>query len=1291
MAGSQKEFELLFKLKATLGGDFKNTFKQAIDTQKQLRDSLKELNSTQSKLDSYAKQRVEITKNNDKLRELIEEHERLQQELRETGEPTEALRRKLERNESQIQQTTAKLEEQAEKLNKLREELNEAGVDTGNLADENERLQKSYDNLKSSQERLQRLNEEQQKVKESIGQTKAQLAGTLGVIGGVAAAVYAGPVKAAMDYETALAKVGTIADGTKVPMETMSKEIMALSNSTGIAATALADDVYNAISAGQDTADAVNFVTYSTKLAKAGFAESAQTLDVLTTILNAYGLEADEVGRVSDMLIQTQNKGKVTVAELSSVMGKIIPTAKSNGVALEQITAGYAIMTSKGIAAAETTTYMNSMLNELGKSGTTADKALRAAAGKGFKELMAEGKSLSEVLNILQEDAAKGGKSLADVFGSAEAGKAAVALLSDGVEDFNEQVANMLAASDGIGATQAAFEKMEDTTAARMEKAKNSIANLGVVLGQQLLPVVGTLADKVAGVVTKVSEFAQQNPKAVQTALKAVAAFAGLRVAGLGTKLGFLEIKKGFLGIKTAFESFKALRAAEQLGGVAAKAGGIVTKVGPIVAIIAAIGAAIYYVANNLEDVRAKIQKTFGDDGLRIFDQIWASITMVGEAFKTAFAGVSTDLFSTLQQILPTLISTLQTAATSILPVIVQLITQIAPLLAQLITGILPVLGQQLLPVVGTLADKVAGVVTKVSEFAQQNPKAVQTALKAVAAFAGLRVAGLGTKLGFLEIKKGFLGIKTAFESFKALRAAEQLGGVAAKAGGIVTKVGPIVAIIAAIGAAIYYVANNLEDVRAKIQKTFGDDGLRIFDQIWASITMVGEAFKTAFAGVSTDLFSTLQQILPTLISTLQTAATSILPVIVQLITQIAPLLAQLITGILPVLGQLISAIVQVAGQLITAVLPVITELIAQLIPVITQIITSILPVIIDLVNMLLPLVMQIVQAVLPVIIQLLNTLVPVVMQIIQAILPVFIELLNQLMPVIQTIVNSVLPVLVQVINALLPLFQTIIDAILPVFMQLLNALVPVIQTLASILSSVLGVALEAISGIVQGVMQVFQGLITFITGVFTGNWRQAWDGIKSIFSGIWEAIKSVAKGAVNGIISIINGIIGGLNKLKIPDWVPGLGGKGINIPLIPMLAKGSRNTPDTFIAGEAGPELITNAPGRTVFTAAQTKDIMAAQGAVSAAAAAAPTVGGAGVQTASTVNAAPTVAAGAGVTNNDRTNHVEIHNSPTIVVNGDQPGDLEAKLEENNQKLLKQVENLLDDKADKEERQRYD
>ena len=172
------------------------------------------------------------------------------------------------------------------------------------------------------------------------------------------------------------------------------------------------------------------------------------------------------------MLIQTQNKGKVTVGELSSVMGKVIPTANSNGVALEQLTASYAIMTSKGIAAAETTTYLNSMMNELGKSGSKTDKLLRSATGSSFKELMASGKSLGEVLQIVQDEAGKSGLSLADMFGSAEAGKAAVTLLSNGVDGFNSSVQDMV---NSVGATQSAFETMDQTTEAKMQKAKNSI------------------------------------------------------------------------------------------------------------------------------------------------------------------------------------------------------------------------------------------------------------------------------------------------------------------------------------------------------------------------------------------------------------------------------------------------------------------------------------------------------------------------------------------------------------------------------------------------------------------------------------------------------------------------------------------------------------------------------------------------------------------------------------------------------------------------------------------------
>ena len=149
MAGSQKEFELLFKLRATLGGDFQNTFKQAIDTQKQLQSSLKNVNSVQSKIGDFTKQSTAIDNSKQKLEALRQEHDRLQQELRQTGEPTEALSRKLERNESQIQQTTAKIEEQERQLNSLGEELRQAGVNTDNLTGENERLQKSSEKKKS--------------------------------------------------------------------------------------------------------------------------------------------------------------------------------------------------------------------------------------------------------------------------------------------------------------------------------------------------------------------------------------------------------------------------------------------------------------------------------------------------------------------------------------------------------------------------------------------------------------------------------------------------------------------------------------------------------------------------------------------------------------------------------------------------------------------------------------------------------------------------------------------------------------------------------------------------------------------------------------------------------------------------------------------------------------------------------------------------------------------------------------------------------------------------------------
>ena len=1210
MAGSQKEFELLFKLKASLGGNFNSTFKSAISANNQLQNSLKNVNSLQSKIDGFSKQSTAIEKNKQKLAELNAEHDRLQQELSQTGEPTEALRKKLEKNENQIQQTTAKIEEQTSKLDSYKQELKEAGINTDNLEEANGRLQKSYEKLKTSQETLQAINNKQQEIKASIASTKTQLAGTIGTITAVAAAVYAGPVKSAQDYETAMAKVGTIADTQAVPLEKMSGQIMALSNQTGIAATAIADDVYNAISAGQSTADAVNFVTNSTKLAKAGFAESSQTLDVLTTILNAYGKSADEVGAVSDMLIQIQNKGKVTVAELSSVMGKIIPTANANGVSLEQLGAGYAIMTSKGIAAAETTTYMNSMLNELGKSGTSADKLLRSTTGSSFKELMASGKSLGDVLGILQQAAEESGKSLSDVFGSAEAGKAAVSLLSNGVDGFNESVQGMI---DSAGATDAAFAQMENTTEAKMAKAKNSIANLGIVLGQNLLPIVGQLADKVAVAVTKISEFAQANPKVVQTVLKVVAGLAALKVGMLTTKLFTLSAQDGILSLAGKLVGLRG-----RLLENAATSVSFATK-------MKTAGSGVLKYFSNVKGALGGVGSAIGN--------VFSGSTIIGKV-SGLLGGVKSTIFGGISGLAGKAAGLLTGTGSKMLGFLLKPFTAIGGRLGGILSGLGGVIARSPL---GTIGKVIGGGFSKLTGLIAPVGNAIKTVL-----------GPLG-KLG-----STILG---------------PLGGIAG-------KILPVVGVVTTIITVFQMVKNHLEEIRGFIQKTFGDEALAVFDKVVEVVTNIGNTIKGVFSdgniGAARDKIQEIfgdkgVAVFDTLVKVLGVVKNAVGDVVAFVTEHIVPVAEQIFTVLVTQIIPGIVGVIQAAAPTIMAIIQSIADFIGAIIPVIASFIAGLMPIISEIINFISTYVLPIISEVFTFIT---GTVLPIISAAIQAILPVVVQVLSTLLPAIQTAVT------------------TIWNVVSPIIQGILSAIQFVMPTILSIIQTVIG----TITGVIQGLMSVLSGIITFITGVFTGNWSQAWEGIKSIFSGIFEAIVSVCKGVINGIISAVNVVIRGLNKLKVPDWVPGIGGKGINISEIPMLAKGSKNTPDTFIAGEKGPELITNAAGMTVFTASQTRDIMQSQNAAAQTAAtvqAMPAVDGAQAQTVNNYQTAPEVASGTG--SNGKSNNITINSNPTIVVNGDTPDDLDAKLEENNRKLLRDVKDMMEEEEDKERRQKYE
>lgn len=134
----------------------------------------------------------------------------------------------------------------------------------------------------------------------------------------------------------------------------------------------------------------------------------------------------------------------------------------------------------------------------------------------------------------------------------------------------------------------------------------------------------------------------------------------------------------------------------------------------------------------------------------------------------------------------------------------------------------------------------------------------------------------------------------------------------------------------------------------------------------------------------------------------------------------------------------------------------------------------------------------------------------------------------------------------------------------------------------------------DTVAGVFRGASQVLQGIFQTLTGLLTGNWSQCWEGIKNIVSGIWTSITSFVKGGVNSIISAINVFIRGINKIKVPDWVPGVGGLGFSISEIPMLAKGT----DYFqgglaIVGEQGPELVSMPRGAQVTPNRETENIL--------------------------------------------------------------------------------------------------
>ena len=461
--------------------------------------------------------------------------------------------------------------------------------------------------VRETEEGIEKTRREQEKYREETDKTKdtiEELSSVLTTVGIVAAltaigSAFLGCSQAAAEFETNVAMVSTVADTTVLSTGELSSQISALSMDTAKNVNELADASYNAISAGVATEAAVETVGEASKLATAGFTSSSSALSVLTTTLNAYGLEASEVTNISDSLVTSQNLGVLTIDQMASSMGKAISTASAYSVDLYNLESGYISLTKAGISVEESTTYISSMFNELGSAGSNVATIITEETRMSFGQLMNAGYTLADVLDIVYESAGRDGEAMMNLWGSAEAGKAANAIINQGLDTFN---ANLEKLENSAGTTQAAYEAMTNTTAFSTERMENSFNNLSIAIGDDLNPVVSQFQNGIADVADGFTKLINEHP-AITAALTGV-------VVGVGAVTSAITAYIAVTKIAEAASAALGTSMAVALGPI------MLAVVG-----IAAVTAAVIYMAN-AEDEAEKAQASLTASSQEMADEL---------------------------------------------------------------------------------------------------------------------------------------------------------------------------------------------------------------------------------------------------------------------------------------------------------------------------------------------------------------------------------------------------------------------------------------------------------------------------------------------------------------------------------------------------------------------------------------------------------------------------------------------------------------------------------------------
>lgn len=417
--------------------------------------------------------------------------------------------------------------------------------------------------------------------------------------------------KMAADLDKSLREVNTLFGETGAAAEAsfndISKTVGNLSKEVGIAQSVISQGLYNAVSAGVPKDNIFDFMTVAAQASIAGVTDVNTAVDGLTTVINAFGKDASEVGSVADSMFQAVKGGKTTFAELSASLFNIAPAAASAKVSMQEVNAALATLTAAGVPTSVATTQLRAALVGLQRPSEELDKIFQSL---GYQNAQAaiEAKGLGFALDAVKKSTNGNNGALQKLLGSVEAVAAANVLAGTGAGKFASE---MKAQQNAAGATKVAFEEMNKSYARMGERAKVALENVGIEIGKVLLPLVGKLAGFVE---TLASKFAglSDNAKTAVVILGGIAAALGPALLIIGKIMTLLPTL--IVGIKAVGVAFTGIT-------------------GPIGIAIAAIIAASILIYKNWDKIVAYFSSGAGS---AVFEKLGRLVSAIMNAIQKA-------------------------------------------------------------------------------------------------------------------------------------------------------------------------------------------------------------------------------------------------------------------------------------------------------------------------------------------------------------------------------------------------------------------------------------------------------------------------------------------------------------------------------------------------------------------------------------------------------------------------------------------------------------------------------